>query len=128
MNQCNILIVDDDNSTRLLLRKFLELDGHTILEASNGLQGLDIFNKTSPDIIITDIVMPIMEGITFVRELRKKDQKIPVIVMTGDIHGRAQEFFELSSQLGATCALEKPVTQTKLDEALNKALEQINNI
>lgn len=126
-NKCTILIVDDDDSTRLLLRKFLEPDGHTIIEAANGQQGLDIFNESPPDLILTDIVMPIMEGITFVRELRKKDQKIPVIVMTGDIHGRAKEFFDISSQLGASYALEKPITREKLEQAVIKALEHVNN-
>ena len=125
-NECNILVVDDDDSNRLLLRKFLERDGHTVIEAANGVQGLKVFDALSPDIVFTDIVMPVMEGLSFVRELRNKDQRTPVIVMTSDIHGRAKEFFELSSQLGATYALEKPITKEKLEEALNQAIEHIN--
>lgn len=126
-HKCKILIVDDDNSTRLLLRKFLEPDGHTILEAANGQQGLDTFTQSSPDLILTDIIMPVMDGISFVQALRKRNQTIPVIVMTGDIHGRAKEFFDISSQLGASYSLEKPISKEKLDDALSKAIEDINN-
>lgn len=125
-NQCNILVVDDDDSTRLLLRKFLEREGHSVIEAANGMQGLRIFRDLSPDLVFTDVVMPIMEGITFVRELRSKDQHTPVVVMTSDIHGRAKEFFEISSQLGATFALEKPISKEKLDDALHKAMKHVN--
>lgn len=125
-SQCNILVVDDDDSSRLLLRKFLERDGHTVIEAANGVQGLRVFKDLSPDLVFTDVVMPVMEGITFIRELRNKDKNTPVIVMTSDIHGRAKEFFEISSQLGVAYALEKPISKGKLDNVLHKAIAHVN--
>ena len=51
---------------------------------------------------------------------------IPIIVMTSDIHGRAKEFFDISSQLGATFALEKPISKEKLETALNEAMLHIS--
>jgi len=79
-----ILIVEDDNSTRLTLGKHLGDLGHTIALAANGWEGLLSLEKQSADLIIVDMVMPAMNGPVFLKVLRAEPRhaKIPVIVMT----------------------------------------------
>ena len=58
-----ILIIDDEKQIRKVMRKLLEKEGHTIAEAENGAEGIDVFRKQPADLIITDIIMPEKEGI-----------------------------------------------------------------
>ncbi|MCF6218822.1 MAG: response regulator [Gammaproteobacteria bacterium] len=67
------------------------------------------FVKIRQYLVLTDIIMPEMEGISFIRELRSHNKEIPIIAMTGNVHGRMEEFLEISTQLGADEILRKPI-------------------
>jgi CheY-like chemotaxis protein len=124
-NKYKILVVDDDSDSRYMLRFLLEKEQHQVFEAIDGKQGLKIFSEIKPDIVITDIVMPEKDGISLIKELREINHTLPVIAITSDIHGRANEFFQLSKQVGATTVLEKPIAHDNLATALFESIQGI---
>ncbi len=107
-----ILIVDDETSIRNLLSKILSSSNYEAVTASNGREGLELYKKENPDLVITDIVMPDMEGIELIRHLRKIDRNLPVIVMSGNPTG--QQFLKTANLLGAHSTLLKPFSPSEL--------------
>jgi CheY-like chemotaxis protein len=81
---CHVLVVEDEPSIRHMVRRFLEREGWTVREACNGQEGLDAVNENEPGLILLDLMMPVMNGFGFLRELRKNQswRKIPVVIMT----------------------------------------------
>ena len=79
-----ILIVEDEIDLRTLLKEKLESEGFNILEAENGKDGLDASLEKHPDIILLDVVMPVMDGFTMLGELRKDEwgKNVPVIILS----------------------------------------------
>jgi len=82
-----ILVVDDDESSRLVLRSVLEPSGHLVLEAPDGQVALDMINSLiTPDIVVTDLEMPILAGEALISRLRAepKTNAIPIVIVSGD--------------------------------------------
>lgn len=77
-----ILIAEDDNHIRRGLTDVLSNEGYEILEAENGQQALDLFNQQKPDFIILDIMMPLRDGYSVCREIRKQDEYIPILFLS----------------------------------------------
>ncbi len=116
----NILLVDDSSTMRKIIGRSLRqagLEFDNIFEASDGLEALDVLEKESIDIVLSDINMPNMDGISFLREKSGRDNMkgIPVFMIsteTGDdIIGEAKS-------LGALGAIKKPFTPDKVNEVL----------
>lgn len=118
----HILVVDDDEMMRAFIKELLLINDFKVTEADNGKTGLKEFRDNTPDLVITDIIMPEMEGISFIRELRSHNKAIPIIAMTGNVHGRMEEFLEISSQLGADEMLRKPIKAQVFLDTINKLL------
>lgn len=118
----HILVVDDDDMMREFVKELLKINNFTISEANNGKEGLKEFRENTPDLVITDIIMPEMEGISFIRELRAHNKEIPIIAMTGNVHGRMEEFLDISTQLGADEILRKPIKAKEFLDAINRLL------
>lgn len=118
----HILVVDDDEMMREFVKELLHVHNFKISEASNGITGLKEFRQNTPDLVITDIIMPEMEGISFIRELRSHNKDIPIIAMTGNVHGRMEEFLDISSKLGADEILRKPIKSQEFLDAINKLI------
>ena len=76
-----ILIVEDDGNIRELLRLYLEREGYEITEAANGEEGVELWRKINPDMILLDVMMPIMDGWQVCKIIRK-ESKVPIIIMT----------------------------------------------
>ena len=79
-----ILVVDDDQVTRILLLAMLENEGCSVDTAADGRQALEIIEKTRPNLVITDLVMPQMEGMEMIITIQSIAPDIPVIAMSGD--------------------------------------------
>ena len=79
-----ILIVDDEPIIRQLFQRVLEHEGHTIITAGNGREGLEAVRLAVPDLILLDLNMPLMDGLTFLRLLRRHEEwsNVPVVVMS----------------------------------------------
>lgn len=118
----HILVVDDDEMMREYMKELLQLNDFIITEAENGKAGLKAFREASPDLVVTDIIMPEMEGITFIKEMRSHNKNIPIIAMTGNVHGRDDEYLGISSKLGADEVLKKPVKADDFIETINRLI------
>lgn len=79
-----ILLVEDNDVNRELVREILEARGFEVLEAQNGLEALHMIPKVSPDLVLLDIQMPVLDGITAIKQLRQKPQyaDLPVLALT----------------------------------------------
>jgi two-component system chemotaxis response regulator CheY len=102
-----VLLVDDSVGARGRLARVLSTSGFEVGEASEGLEGLYKARSNTFDLIITDVHMPAMDGLAFLRELRKLDQyaHIPVIVLTSDF---SKDRIQEAKRAGANAWLEKP--------------------
>lgn len=78
----NLLVVDDDKSTRRFMRALLEAENYTVELAENGVQALDILEHTHVDLVILDIMMPEMDGYEFTTTIREVDEKIPILMVS----------------------------------------------
>jgi CheY-like chemotaxis protein len=81
-----ILVIDDDAMIRTLLRAILEREGYDVSEASNGADGLQQYQATLPDLVITDLQMPVMDGFQLLQELQRMAPTPVVIAISGDQH------------------------------------------
>ncbi len=99
-----ILVIDDEKDIREAVIGFLS--GYQVVEAENGMDGLELVKSEKPDLIITDIVMPELQGIEFITRLNKVKKYIPVIVMSGNTVGK--EYLKAAELLGAVATIEKP--------------------
>jgi DNA-binding response OmpR family regulator len=99
----HILIVEDEEAVRGLLRLALEAAGYGVVEAANGLEGLAIYHQTSVGLIITDLEMPEMDGMTMIEALRGAQAQVPIIVISG-----RQEQFNSVQAFGVQYTFLKP--------------------
>jgi CheY-like chemotaxis protein len=103
-----ILIIDDDASMRLALRHALESRGHQVAEAGDGKAGLTIYQSTLFDLVVTDIIMPGMEGLETVLALKKFSPHLKIIAMSAGGKGSADDYLNLAARFGAARTLRKP--------------------
>ena len=78
----HILVIDDDKNTRLLLRAVLESEGYDVFTAADGAEGLALMDKTHIDLVVLDIMMPVMDGYEFTRLLRENDNNLPILMIS----------------------------------------------
>lgn len=124
MKEISILIVEDEKNLRERLVKYISIFCEIIYEANNGIEALEIYNEYSPDIILTDINMPKLRGVEFIEEIRKKDQKSQVIILSAHTH--TQDFLKIVP-LNLVNYLVKPVKMDELKEVIFKAIANISN-
>jgi DNA-binding NtrC family response regulator len=101
----NLLIVDDEIDLSINMKELLEKEAGEIFIAGNGQEGLEILKSRKIDVVISDIKMPIMDGLKFIQEARRIGLNMPFIFYTG--HGPA-EFKKIVQELGAAELLTKP--------------------
>ena len=116
-----ILVCEDEELIRWSLCEHLRGRGYTVVEAEDGVQALEQAEATSPDLVLTDIKMPRMDGLTALRRMRERDLDMPVIVLTA--HGAVETAIE-ATQLGATAYLSKPFDLREVELAVKQALER----
>ena len=114
-----ILIVDDDKHIRALFREALELSGHAVIEAINGEEGVRVFYEKPADLIITDLLMPVMPGTRLISKLKNDfpDLKIIAISGGGKLY-QSGDYLALAKELGATRVLQKPISLKELRNAV----------
>ena len=97
-----VLVVDDDPDARQLVRRTLEQAGRTVLEAENGQVALERVAEEMPDLVVLDLMMPVMDGFQFLRELRRSEagRGVPVLVLTAkDVSPEEKRFLEAQAEL-----------------------------
>jgi two-component system response regulator AtoC len=119
-NTANILIIDDDNDLRSVLKDVLSDEGFSVSEASDGNSGIDAFSNDSPHAVLLDLNMPHMNGIETLSELKQINPKIPVIILTayGDIPTAVE-----AMRLGAYDFTTKPPEFDRLILLIKRAIE-----
>ena len=118
-----ILVIDDDDQIRALLRKALELSGHEVVEASNGKEGIRVYEEQPADLVITDILMPEKEGLECILELRRLDPAVRVIAISGGIRSNTMDVLEVAGRFGACRTFWKPFDLAKVVAAVREELE-----
>ena len=116
-----ILIIDDQESIRALLRATLEAVGHEVVEASNGRIGLELYRQRPTDLIITDVLMPEMNGLGMLLELTREFLDAKVIAISGV--GGENKALDSAKLLGARRTFHKPFSMPKLLDAVRYELE-----
>lgn len=123
MSANKILIVDDEEIIVRLLSMSLRSDGYETVTASNGEHGLEVFQAESPDIVVTDIKMPVMDGLEMLKKIKEIDSDKEVIIVTG--HGDIDSTIK-ALQYGASDFINKPVRDEALAIALERAKAKIH--
>ncbi len=101
-----LLIIDDSRLTRRQLARLLTAPNVAISEAGNGREGLEALDRDRPDCILTDVLMPEMDGIQFLAQARKKGVQTPIIVISSD--AQTPPRIKQLTELGATAVVDKP--------------------
>jgi len=119
----HILVVEDDVPFGQMLVQMLRRDGHEVAVAVDGLEALRLAARIAPDLIITDILMPKMDGVETIIELTRRGSRVPVIAMSGGRRAITAEFnLESAKVLGVEVTLTKPFARADLRKAIDDAL------
>jgi CheY-like chemotaxis protein len=116
-----ILVVDDETEVRQVIVTALRREGHSVRDASNGLEATRSLEQESPDLVITDILMPERDGFETIMALQGGRKTIPVIAMSG-AGDQGPLYLKVAKGLGAVRLLAKPFSIEELVTATNEAL------
>lgn len=117
-----ILLIDDDNSVRTVLRLILVQSGHTVIEAADGEEGLELFTRRAADLVITDMVLPGKGGLEIIRVLRGMDPRLKIIAMSGGVPPGAADNLWAARRSGAAQVLAKPFAFARLLRTIDGVL------
>lgn len=112
MKTPRILLVDDDQSMRLALRRALDREGYSVIEAGDGREALKQIDTHPVDLVITDIIMPESEGIELTFALRKRYPAVPVIAMSGGGEWAPEPYLAIARTAGAAHIFAKPFSMS----------------
>ncbi len=113
-----ILVIDDDPTVREVLRKTIAGAGHEVIEAPGGQAGIDLYRRNPADLVITDLFMPEIDGLTVIEEIRKHDPSAKIISMTA---GEGDDC-ALAKELGAERTFVKPFSISDILRTLEELL------
>ena len=117
-----ILIIDDEEPVRLLLRQMLERAGHEVTEATEGDEGLEAYRRAPTDLVITDILMPKKGGLAAIAELRREFPTARIIAMSGGGRGGKLMFLATARTYPGVLTLKKPFTKAEVMDAVASVL------
>ncbi len=118
-----ILLVDDDRQIRDMLKLTLERAGHSVVEAENGVQGVNQYCAETIDVVITDIVMPEKEGIETIMELRQINPQVRIIAISGGGRINPDDYLNWAKRFGVNHTFTKPVKRDLLLEAISELMD-----
>jgi DNA-binding response OmpR family regulator len=118
-----IVVIDDDTGTRRFVARALAQDGHSVREATNGIDGLELATESPPELAVVDVLMPGRDGIETIRELRRRQPSLPILAISGgsDVLKRDELLFDARA-LGATEVLAKPFALADLRGTVSRLL------
>jgi len=118
-----ILVIDDDALVRESIRLALQNANHAVLEASDGHKALEVLRGQSVDLVISDIMMPELDGIELILALRERHPNLRLIAISGGGRQGNIDYLPMAQKLGATLILPKPFTPKQLLGAITTALQ-----
>ncbi|MEK4028097.1 MULTISPECIES: response regulator transcription factor [Bacillaceae] len=122
MNGLTVMIIDDEETMRQLLKTFLEKEGYAVMEASNGIDALSAIDKQVPDLLIVDVMMPYMDGFTFAAEIKRR-YDLPLIFLSA----KGEEWDKIHGlKLGGDDYIVKPFHPGELLARIESVLRRTN--
>jgi DNA-binding NtrC family response regulator len=118
-----IIVIDDQEPIRRIVRRALEQEGHEVLDASEGEMGMQLLERHTAHVVITDIFMPGQDGILTLRQVRKKFPAVKVIVISGGDSTGLLDLRHDAELLGAVKSLQKPFTAAELVQTVRDVLQ-----
>src|SRR5258708_6294685 len=109
-----VLLIEDDPQYRKVVRAMLEASGHVVRSAADGNYGIEAFTEHRPDLVITDMIMPHLDGIETIRVLRDLDPTVPIIAISGG----SKTVLMFARTAGAVAAIAKPFDADRLLSAV----------
>ena len=117
-----ILIIDDNPEVLSTYGRILEHAGYEIVFAADGNEGIRVFREKSPDLVITDIVMPEKEGLETIGELKRDFPDVKIIAISGSGKLNSGYYLKAAKQIGAEYSLAKPIEREELLETVRECL------
>ena len=113
-----VLVIDDDEVSRLAMGSALEANGHEVHYAPNGEVGLEFYAKSPTDVVIVDLAMPVMNGLRTIQVLRENHRDARIIAISGE----SPEQLPMAEDYGALRSMAKPVNPTELQQAIEQVM------
>ena len=118
-----ILIIDDDDQMRMMLKQTLERAGYEVIDAPDGDKGIQLMRETSADLVITDLIMPEKDGMETVIELKREFPDIKIIAVSGGSRAiDPRDYLHYATQAGAMKTFTKPFDPKEILEAIIELL------
>ncbi len=116
-----VLVIEDEVNLQRAVERILTVNGYEVFCASDGRSALRLIKREHPDIVLTDIFMPGMEGLETIRVLSSSFPELPIVIMTGSLDNL---FIDLGKRFGACEALNKPFSSDELLLVMDKCLSE----
>jgi DNA-binding response OmpR family regulator len=110
----SILIIDDDETMRKMLRVYFEMSGYLVEEAGNGALGLSAFDAFKPNLVFVDLFMPAKDGLETIIEMRNRSATVAIVAMSAGGVFAQGNMLSVASELGADVTFEKPLSMKKV--------------
>jgi DNA-binding response OmpR family regulator len=114
-----ICLVEDDRPLRTVLARFLTQSGYEVVQAEHGRQALQVMELRPADLVITDMIMPEMDGVETIVALRREYPKVKIIAMSGGGLRSAEQYLQLAQMLGAQKTFSKPIIPQELLDTIS---------
>jgi CheY-like chemotaxis protein len=118
----HILVIEDDSAVQTLFGQLLEGEGYTVSHAADGTEGMRLLQQQKTDLIITDIMMPEMDGLEVIQAVQDTHPKLPIIAISGGMRAVPINFLPHAKKFGACRVFEKPVVLADLLTAVRELL------
>jgi CheY-like chemotaxis protein len=119
-----IVLIEDDPALLRVTRRGLTARGHAVVTFENGRGAIDHLQHEDPDLLITDIFMPEMEGIETIQRVRALKPDLPIIAISGFMFG-SEDYLEIAEKFGAIATLKKPFRPAELLELVSRLLSEL---
>jgi DNA-binding response OmpR family regulator len=118
-----VLVIDDDPQIRKAIERMLDAPEYAVSLVANGAEGVDCFRRVRHDLVITDVLMPVQEGVETIRELRLLAPSLPILAISGGWQFAGADLLDVVRRLGATEVLGKPFRVAQLRAAVARCLQ-----
>ncbi|NJC42279.1 CheY-like chemotaxis protein [Brevundimonas alba] len=120
----NIVIVDDDPTIQLIAGELLSADGHTVVHAGDGVEALKVLEVTRADLVVLDMLMPNMDGLETIIELRRRYPSVKILAISSGGRGGADDLLKTARLFGADDSLAKPLSFSTFGAAVARLLSR----
>lgn len=118
-----ILVIDDEPAALDLVKRILETEGYEVVVASNGKEGIDLFRQQPCDLLVTDMVMPVKDGLQTILDLREDVPDLPVVAISGGGTISKERYLAVAGYLDRVVTLAKPFSVDGFVQAINSLLD-----